>query len=105
MTDEERKAMEWLDKIFAYATASRLPGDEANARTIKAMLARRAYDTEMREAWHVEFAEWNGLEWDGLIDVMPSKEEADERAALHINEDTFVCVRVTGPHQHEVPVN
>jgi len=56
--------------------------------------------TKMVERWHVEWV--SASSGDSYIDVRPTADEAAEEAAHRKSQD-MRCVRVTGPHQHEVP--
>lgn len=68
----------------------------AAARAHLATLPR----TKMVERWHVEWV--SASSGDSCIDVRPTADEAAEEAAHRKSQD-MRCVRVTGPHQHEVP--
>lgn len=63
----------------------------------------QAYQTRPKtktvERWHVEF--W-GHSIGTACEPKVSREVAEDRAQI-MREDGFQCVRVTGPHQHEVP--
>jgi hypothetical protein len=55
--------------------------------------------TKMVEVWHVEWA-LSGLP---MLHLHYSKEQAEEAAAYLAREPHRTCIRVTGPHQQEIP--
>lgn len=76
---------EWLN-ILADAAESTLP------------------KTKMVEVWHVEFAQPHGTEWLALLHTFRDEATAKRRAATWADDYKGArCIRVTGPHQQEVP--
>lgn len=60
--------------------------------------------TKMVEAWNVEFAERSGDNWDIGVHAFRSKQLADEyENGLRAVRPALRCIRVTGPHQREIP--
>ena len=55
--------------------------------------------TQMVEVWHVEYAYYSKP---CLLIVTEGEEIAREKAD-QISKDRCTCIRVTGPHQQEVP--
>lgn len=55
--------------------------------------------TKMVDVWHVEWVAWTYP--DPQIDIILDKISAENHALVKRNN--FRCVRVTGPHKHEVP--
>lgn len=60
--------------------------------------------TKTVEVWHVEYAvkRHHGGIAHGIV-VTETRSQADEAANNHRRNGASQCVRVTGPHQHEVP--
>lgn len=61
--------------------------------------------TKMVNTWRVEFAERQPSDdWLPGSHTFTSKEQADEyEASLKALRPSLRCIRVTGPHSHEVP--
>jgi hypothetical protein len=56
-------------------------------------------NSEMVEVWHVEHCARTGTPF---VAVVKDSVIAEGRA-LSFREEGYVCVRITGPHSHEVP--
>lgn len=65
--------------------------------------------TKMVETWHVEYCDVSGEPVEWHVDPRSTKEVAENVAAqLALDADEnrkryYACIRVTGPHQQEVP--
>lgn len=59
--------------------------------------------TKMIEVWHVEYAELEFGHWVSKIRIVDSKSGAETFGTLLKNPAIFACIRVTGPHKHEIP--
>jgi hypothetical protein len=64
--------------------------------------------TKMVEVWRVEYAEWcsflNGGEWKPITRTALNETSAQEIAADYAKRPgERACIKVTGPHQQEVP--
>lgn len=60
--------------------------------------------TKMVSAWRCEYSVLaSALNWAPCVSGYPTKQDADEAAARMSNDERYRCIRVTGPHQQEVP--
>lgn len=59
--------------------------------------------TETVELWHCEYAELEFCRWVAKIRIVNSKSGAETFGALLRDAPLFSCVRITGPHKHDVP--
>lgn len=126
MTDAEKAALKWLEEMAAIPMGY-VP---VHARTLKALLAQprlpaeptagmlramfgsghvtdrdiyralyaelTAPKTKTVEVWHVEYV------LRGVPQIRVCGDERTAKGYLLPHED-FQCIRVTGPHKHEVP--
>jgi len=90
-----------LEKIW-WATAPR-----GNHFDVARAAYRALYDhytaprTKLAEKWHIEYVGDNTTEC--YVFVLPSKEAAEQKAKEMADKNYGRCIRVTGPHQQEVP--
>jgi hypothetical protein len=87
-------------------------GGEFSGHTRTLLAAAEAHlatlpKTKMVEVWRVEWAILAIDRWVAHHRGEPSREEAEHLAALIQEADTYGntirCVRITGPHQQEIP--
>jgi hypothetical protein len=55
------------------------------------------------EVWHVEFSNAKGCGPRVEVRAYESKVEAEDAADMYRQDQWRRCIRVTGPHQQEVP--
>ena len=94
MTEREKleAAKAWLQKCLYPESPA-----ETALKAVEAAIAALP-KTKMIEVWHVEYVV-AGLP---QISIRMTKAEA-EMSAIPSNTLTCSCVRITGPHRHEVP--
>lgn len=72
--------------------------------TIMAAARSTLPKTKMVSVWRCEYSVLaSALNWAPCVFGYLTKEDADEAAARMSNNERYRCIRVTGPHQQEVP--
>lgn len=85
------------------------PGDLADLCCVLAAAESTLPKTKYDDVWHVEYVFLHGgpgSRPEYRLVVKASKLDADANAEIlrePFNDPYYACVRVTGPHRHEVP--
>lgn len=108
--DKLRKAIDGTELALAHLQAFRW--DDAvreiranDYRSVLAAARRTLPETKMVEVWRVEYcAQWPS-EWHAETANRYTREKAEKFADELRSNPARTCIRVTGPHQQEVPVD
>lgn len=68
-----------------------------------AQAARACLPTKLIKVWRVESTYRVDGTWRAVAEHYMSRADADDEARKQYDEGTYFCIRVTGPHEQEIP--